>query len=131
MKHKAILLIDDDEDDQLIFVDAVKEVNPGIVCLTADNGGDAYLQLEKSSPAPSLIFLDLNMPVMNGFEFLERIKKSERFKNIPVVIYTTSDSPIDKKNTIDAGAVLFFTKTADFKLLKRKLDEILQNDSYN
>ena len=130
MKHKAILLIDDDEDDQLIFIDAIKEVNPGLVCLAADNGGDAYLQLESSSPAPSLIFLDLNMPVMNGFEFLERIKKSDRFKNIPVVIYTTSDSPLDKKNTIDAGAVLFFTKTADFKLLKRKLTEILQNDFY-
>ena len=68
------------------------------------------------------------MPVMNGFEFLERIKKSDRLKNIPVVIYTTSDSPLDKKNTLDAGAVLFFTKTADFKLLKIKLREILHHD---
>lgn len=128
MKPKTILLIDDDEDDQLIFKDAIKEVYSDIVCLLATNGKDAYLQLEKSPAPPSLIFLDLNMPVMNGFEFLERIKKSDRLKNIPVVIYTTSDSPLDKKNTLDAGAVLFFTKTADFKLLKIKLKEILHHD---
>jgi hypothetical protein len=44
------------------------------------------------------------------------------------VIYTTSDNPLDKQNTLAAGAVLFFTKTADFKLLKLKLSEILQRD---
>jgi CheY-like chemotaxis protein len=128
MKHKTILLVDDDEDDQLIFKDAVKEVYSGIDCLTASNGRDAYYQLEKSSPPPSLIFLDLNMPVMNGFEFLERVKKNDGLKNIPVVIYTTSDSPLDKKTTINAGAVLFFTKTADFKSLKHNLKEILQKE---
>jgi CheY-like chemotaxis protein len=126
MKHKTILLVDDDEDDQLIFKDAIKEVYSGIECLIASNGKDAYLELERSSAAPSLIFLDLNMPVMNGFEFLERLKKNDRLKNIPVVIYTTSDNPVDKKNTLAAGAVLFFTKTADFKLLKLKLSEVLQ-----
>ena len=130
MKHKTILLVDDDEDDQLIFIDAVKELKSGIVCLTAATADDAYSHLERSSPAPSLIFLDLNMPVMNGFEFLEHLKKNDRYKNIPVVIYTTSNSPLDRKSTIDAGAVLFFTKTADFKLLKLKLNEILQNDAY-
>ena len=65
---------------------------------------------------------------MNGFEFLERLKESDGFKKIPVVIYTTSDSPSDKKNTMNTGAVLFFTKTADFKLLKLKLREILQKE---
>ena len=128
MKHKTVLLVDDDQDDQLIFKDAIKQANSGIVCLIASNGEEAFLQLDGSSAPPSLIFLDLNMPVMNGFEFLERIKKNDRLKNIPVVIYTTSDSPLDKKNTLSAGAVLFFTKTADFKLLKLQLSEILAND---
>ena len=106
MKHKTILLVDDDEDDQLIFKDAIKETSSEIECLTAANGRDAFLQLEKASSTPSLIFLDLNMPVMNGFEFLERLKESDGFKKIPVVIYTTSDSPSDKKNTMNTGAVL-------------------------
>jgi CheY-like chemotaxis protein len=128
MKHKTILLIDDDEDDQLIFVDAINAVYSDVMCLTASNGMDGFTHLENSSHAPSLIFLDLNMPVMNGFEFLERLKKNDTLKNIPVVIYTTSDSPLDKKNTLAAGAVLFFTKIADFKLLKLKLSEILQRD---
>jgi CheY-like chemotaxis protein len=128
MKHKTVLLVDDDDDDQHIFKDAIKEVHSGIVSLIASNGRDAFFQLEKSSRLPSLIFLDLNMPVMNGFEFLERIKKNDSFKSIPIVIYTTSDNPLDKQNTLAAGAVLFFTKTADFKLLKLKLSEILQRD---
>jgi len=128
MKHKIILLVDDDEDDQLIFKDAISEIFINVKCLTASNGKDAYSQLDKSSPAPSLIFLDLNMPVMNGFEFLKRVKDSLDHRKIPIIIYTTSDSPQDKKNTLDAGAVLFFTKTTDFKFLKTKLREILQSD---
>jgi len=128
MKHNTILLVDDDDDDQLIFKDAISEIFKGIKCLTAYNGKDAYSQLEKSSPTPSLIFLDLNMPVMNGFEFLKRVKESGDHKKIPVVIYTTSDSPQDQKDTMEAGAVLFFTKTADFRFLKTKLREILQLD---
>ena len=50
MKHKSILLVDDDADDQLIFIDAVKEIFSDVVCLLANNGREAYLKLEKSLP---------------------------------------------------------------------------------
>lgn len=125
MKHTTILLVDDDDDDQLIFKEAIKETFSGVQCIVANNGKEAFDHLERSPVPPTIIFLDLNMPVMSGYEFLIRIKRSSLFGHIPIVIYTTSDSPIDKRLCLDEGAHFFFTKTSDFKLLKGKLTEIL------
>jgi CheY-like chemotaxis protein len=124
MKSKIILLVDDDEDDQLIFTDALSELGGDIQCITVNNGLEALVYLQKM-PNPILIFVDLNMPVMNGFDFLKTIKGNLRLEKIPVVIYTTSDHPRDKKETLANGAHLFFTKTPDFKKLKTTLSEIL------
>ena len=128
MNHKKILLVDDDVDDQLIFIDALNEVEPAIECITFNNGLEALAQLKTIALKPSLIFLDLNMPFMNGFEWLEQIKKDDQFKEIPVVIFTTSNNPADEKRTKELGAALFFTKTPDFKLLKSKLVDIIKTD---
>src|SRR4051795_4160534 len=62
MNHKKILLIDDDPDDQFIFMDATNELETGIECITANNGFEALALLNTVEPPPSLIFLDLNMP---------------------------------------------------------------------
>jgi CheY-like chemotaxis protein len=129
MTNKTILLVDDDPDDQLIFTDALNEVNNQFNCFVASNGQEALARLQ-NMPEPMLIFLDLNMPVMNGFEFLMQIKES-RHKQIPVVIYTTSDHPRDKKESLENGAYMFFTKTADFKMLKIKLQEILSELAFD
>jgi len=128
MNHTKILLVDDDPDDQLIFADALNEIATGIECATANNGMEAITYLETTIALPSLIFLDLNMPGMNGFQCVGQIKKDERFKQIPVIIYTTSDDPKDEKRTKESGAEIFFTKTSDFKLLKEKLFNILKTD---
>ncbi|MEP6514278.1 MAG: response regulator [Parafilimonas sp.] len=128
MSHRRILLVDDDADDQFIFKDAISEIESGIECIIANNGLEALVNLKTSHPAPSLIFLDLNMPLMNGFECLERIKQDNQYKQIPVIILTTSDSPVDQKHTQQLGAETFFTKTSDFKLLKSKLRNILNTD---
>jgi CheY-like chemotaxis protein len=128
MSRKRILLVDDDADDQFIFKDAMNEIASDIECIIANNGLEALVNLKTSDPAPSLIFLDLNMPLMNGFECLERIKNDNQFKQIPVIIFTTSDSPADQKQTQQLGAETFFTKTSDFKLLKASLLNILKTD---
>jgi CheY-like chemotaxis protein len=129
MNHKNILLVDDDADDQFIFKDALSEINEQVQCITASNGLEALEILNSCNPRPTLIFLDLNMPLMNGFECLEQIQ--EKFKEIPVVIFTTSDNPSDRRRTKEAGAKFFFTKTSDFKLLKNKIIEILDMDFSN
>jgi CheY-like chemotaxis protein len=109
-------------------MDALGEIAMDTECITANSGFQALDYLKEIVPAPSLIFIDLNMPLMDGFECLKSIKNNERLKEIPVVIFTTSDNPADKKSSKELGAEIFFTKTANFKLLKTKLLEILETD---
>jgi len=125
MVYNRILLVDDDVDDLLIFKAALKEVAVAIECITAKNGLEALLHLKNAQPPPSLIFLDLNMPMMNGIECLEQIMQDDRLKEIPVVIFTTSNHPKDQKRTAELGAKKFLTKTPDFKTLKAELRLIL------
>ena len=126
--HKKILLVEDDTDDQLFFVDAVKEIEPTLECGIASNGLEALDHLDKVPPPPSIIFLDLNMPIMNGFECLAKLKAIKQYKEIPVVIFTTSNQPVDVERTISMGAKLFLTKPPDFEVLKDKLHDILKTD---
>ena len=127
--HKKILLVDDDSDDQLFFVDAIKELAPTIECEIANNGLEALDHLEKIPPPPALIFLDLNMPLMNGYECLAQLKKINNYKEIPVIIFTTSNHPVDMERTMSMGAKMFLTKPPDFTVLKEKLQHILQTFS--
>lgn len=124
--HKKILLVDDDTDDQLFFVDAIKELEPTLECNVANNGLEALDYLEKILLKPSLIFLDLNMPLMNGFECLAQLKKINRYKEIPVIIFTTSNHLLDMERTISMGAKMFLTKPPDYTILKKKLSDILK-----
>lgn len=126
LNHNKILLVDDDLDDQLFFVDAINELEPQLACEIANNGSEALDHLQKVPPPPSLIFLDLNMPLMNGFECLAQLKKENGYKDIPVIIFTTSNNPADKARTISMGAHMFLTKPPDFNALKIKLQGILQ-----
>lgn len=125
MELKRILLVDDDADDQLIFTDAIREVTGDFQCITANNGLEAMVHLRTLKPVPSLIFIDLNMPFMNGFECLRQIKADSKFSPIPVIVFTTSDNPADKELTKKLGAAMFLTKTDNYELLKSKLTEIL------
>ncbi|HLA54676.1 MAG TPA: response regulator [Flavobacterium sp.] len=126
MKKHKILLVDDDTDDQFFFLDAINSINESLQCEVANNGVEAIDHLQKIPPPPSLIFLDLNMPMMNGYECLERIKKLEKFSQIPVIIFTTSNNPKDRELTKKLGAKIFLTKTSDFRQLQFQLSEILK-----
>jgi len=125
MGQSTILLVDDDEDDQCIFIDLIKDIRQEVQCFTADDGLQALEKLRELVPAPGLIFLDLNMPFINGFECLERIRQDNRLKTIPVVIFTTSQSDSDLKKANDNGADLFLSKTADLRSLRDSLRNIL------
>jgi len=123
-----ILLIDDDEDDQFIFLAAIKESVPGYECRISNNGPEGLIALNSSSSKPEIIFLDLNLPLMNGFEFLILLKTEVKLSGIPVIIFSTSDNPSDKKRARDLGALRFITKTADIQLLKRDLIQIFNSE---
>ncbi|MEO8147461.1 MAG: response regulator [Bacteroidia bacterium] len=131
MHHKKILLVDDDSDDQFFFMDSLKEITDDVQCTIANNGLEAINFLKKITDLPSLIFLDLNMPVMNGFDCLKHLKTEKEFNEIPVIIFTTSSDPLDIKKSKELGAAMFFTKTADLRILKTRLTNILNNNFSN
>src|ERR1044071_455541 len=93
-----ILLADDDEDDRALFTDALHELNSNVKLTTAKNGVDLMRLLESwKGSLPDVIFLDLNMPLKNGFECLDEIKAEDRLRELPVVILSTSS----QKETMD------------------------------
>jgi len=123
--YKNIFLVDDDEDDRLFFRDALQEIDNTIKCDFAVNGKDALDHLNKLHQLPEVIFLDLNMPLMNGLECLSFIKKDIRLALLPVVIYTTSQNVIDVEATHSLGANVYLTKPSSFDELKTKVQRIL------
>jgi CheY-like chemotaxis protein len=97
-KH-TILYAEDDLDDLFMIRQAFEQFDGTTQILHASNGFEALEQLNKAKAErqlPCLIILDINMPGMNGREALIRIRQSEDFKNIPVVLFTTSSSEMDK-----------------------------------
>ncbi len=117
MNYNSILLIDDDVDDQEIFVAAVKKINAGLKCNVQSKAITALEKLESKEVKPELIFLDLNMPVMNGQQFLLEIKKRNDLKHIPVIIFTTSNHAATIALTKELGAFDFITKPEKFDTL--------------
>ncbi len=115
----VFLLADDDEDDRMLFEEALAEVNPNIRCISATNGKEALAVLQNQLPLlPDYIFLDLNMPKMNGLECLAELKKMDTLKNIPVVIYSTSSDSNSVEESKKLGALDFFVKPPNFNSLK-------------
>ena len=116
------LLVDDDNDNCEFFGEALNEVAPNIEFFMANNGEDALNKLRKDSfKIPDIIFLDLNMPRMDGKNFLKELKKDSTLKEIPVVIYTTSSNQKDIDETKALGAFYFLTKPSDFQILRKQI----------
>lgn len=105
-----IMLIDDDGDDKEFFLMALKKIDPCISSVTAKDGIDALKILDGAATLPDFIFLDLNMPRMNGIQCLIALKKSEKLKHIPVAIYSTTRREEDEAEIRKQGAIHFFTK---------------------
>lgn len=120
MPDKTILYVDDDEDDREIFTEIIKEEDPNVKLVLAENGLKAidYLQSvqQPKNELPCLIVLDLNMPFLDGKATFEKIKMHPVFKNIPVVIFTSSQNPHDKTFFNNAG-IEFITKPNNFSFL--------------
>src|SRR6186713_2149083 len=99
LKIRDIYLIDDDSDDQELFTSALSLVDSSVICRTETNGLKALDQLTNQQVFPDLIFVDLNMPLMNGFEFLEFMQRSYLHKPIPIVVYSTASDELSRKKS--------------------------------
>jgi CheY-like chemotaxis protein len=121
-----ITLADDDEDDRLFFTDAFDELKINTVVNTVNNGRELINFLNhEETVLPNIIFLDLNMPILNGIDCLKEIKSNNKFKDIAIAIYSTSSSEQDIENTFVLGANIYIKKPSNFNDLKKILSDVV------
>lgn len=128
MQNDSILitLADDDEDDRLFFTDAFDELKINTIVNTVNDGKELLNYLnDPETILPNIIFLDLNMPILNGVDCLEIIKKNSAFKDIAIAIYSTSSSEKDIENTFVLGANIYIKKPSNFNDLKKILSDVV------
>jgi len=119
---RKFVLVDDDIDDAKLFCEAIEQVR-SVECITTENGLKLFDLLSKHNINNSdVIFLDINMPMINGWECLKKLKNSANYNSIPVIMYSTSTSRKDIETAYKLGAQLYLTKPIDF----RELFEILE-----
>lgn len=129
MNKLKILLVDDDEEDRQFFADALKSLDMKTELIELPDGKACVEYLnQNTSRGPNLVFLDLNMPIMNGFQCLEKIRKNEDLKEVIVAIYSTSSSEKDIEETFNKGANIYIKKPSSFKDLKNSLKQVIKTN---
>lgn len=124
-----IYLADDDEDDCMLFEEALFELSKEYSLLISKDGEELMKNFaDRIPPLPRVLFLDLNMPRKNGFECLTDIKEIEKLKNIPVVIFTTSNDLNFIYRTYSLGARRYICKPRSFDSLKAIIRNVLSID---
>ncbi len=114
--NKPILLVEDDRVDIMTIIRALKEINVGNPLVSKENGEEALAHLHNSdNEKPCIILLDLNMPIMNGIEFLQKVKQDHLLKRIPVVVLTTSEEQQDKMSSFNLGVAGYMAKPVDYQ----------------
>ena len=107
-------------------MEAIAEVNDTLSLHYYDNAMDAMKELiDEKAYLPDLVFLDLNMPMISGWECLRQIKSEESIKRVPVIIYSTSSVEKEKELAHSLGAAGFIIKPDDYKILKELLQKQL------
>lgn len=124
---KTFALADDDSDDADLFTEALQEIDPGITVATASNGQELLNKLTRSLNLPDIIFLDINMPGLNGWDCLAELKKNRLLSDVPVIMYSTSSNIHDKAKAAKLGASYFYTKPDNFQALKKFLKTLIQD----
>lgn len=124
----TILYADDDSDDREIFCTAIEQIDPAITITLSWNGEEALETLTNQALPPNFIFLDVNMPRMNGIECLIQLKSNNRLKDIPVFMFSTTSDNNEIKKLKLLGAEDFIPKVASFEKLTKSLHHALTKE---
>ena len=113
-EQKTILIVEDDEVDVMTIKRAMKEIHVTNPVEVRWNGEEALEYLQGERELPGIVLLDLNMPRMNGMEFLQQVRSDERLKRIPVVVLTTSREEQDRFSSFNRGVAGYMIKPVDY-----------------
>ena len=125
----TILYVDDDSDDRQLFVESVHTMDGQIICATARDGLEA-LDFLKKNRLPDLVFLDINMPLMDGKKCLAAIRSSKETAALPVIIFTTSNDPGERGECEVLGASDFVRKPVSYHGMVDILGSILGSPKF-
>jgi CheY-like chemotaxis protein len=117
--EKGILYVDDDTDDHTLFAEAIKKIYPNLKCFLLSSADEALQFLDKERPL--CIYLDVNLPGMDGFQLLEAIKSDPKNDDIPVFLLSTAASPENIKLAKILGAKEYLTKPNSYRELEDTL----------
>ncbi|HEX8270451.1 MAG TPA: response regulator [Flavobacterium sp.] len=127
--HKKFLFIDDDADDRDFFCDAMQMVDPSSTCHFANDGMDGIDKLVNDLDfTPDYIFIDMNMPRMDGIECLREIRKIERLSRTLIYMYSTSINPKLNEELRQSGAADILVKPSTIKDLNALLQQVLSQN---
>ncbi len=129
MKHKyTILLVEDDPDDVLMVREALANA-ANVKLIHEKNGFEALNYLnelkQEGAPTPCLIILDINMPIINGKQLLSHLKKEDYFRNIAIIVFTTSSYEGDKE-FCNGFEVPMITKPYDPKIFQKTVQQFIE-----
>lgn len=119
------LLVDDDEEDAELFQEALRNASPNAEFVSYTDCRQVFSKLRAGELKPEIIFLDINMPHLNGWDCLSIIQNDERLRTIPVIIYSTSSVTIDGRKALHNGATGFLEKPPSYIKLKEFLEKIV------
>jgi CheY-like chemotaxis protein len=131
LKKNLIVIADDDPDDQYIIRQAIMETGTQSTIVLVKNGLELMELLqrkgrfaEQALPCPDLVIMDLNMPLLDGYGVLQKVRKTDGLKDIPIYVISTSRFEYDHLKSLDYGATDFFSKPYHFDDLKEIIREI-------
>ncbi|MBT8326607.1 MAG: response regulator [Bacteroidia bacterium] len=124
LANKRILLLEDDVVDVMTIKRAISQLHIPNELIVKENGEEGLEYLKQCKNLPGLIFLDINMPKMNGIEFLQNIKLNSQWAKIPVIILTTSKDQQDKLATFNQGISGYMVKPVDYSQFKDMIGTI-------
>ena len=124
LSNKSILLLEDDIVDVMTIKRAIKQLNISNELIVNENGEQGLDYLNQCTELPGLIFLDLNMPKMNGIDFLGAIKPNKKWAQIPIVVLTTSKNEHDELAAFSKGVSGYMIKPVDYAQFKDMIEII-------
>ena len=124
MKPKTILLVEDNPSDIELTRRALQKIRIANELVVAEDGVDALDYLYRAQDQPALVLLDLKLPRVGGLDVLRRIRMEERFRYLPVVIFTTSSEEQDIIKSYDLGANSYMLKPVDFMQFMIAIDAL-------
>jgi CheY-like chemotaxis protein len=117
--HKETVLVVEDEVDNREIIRTVVEELAGLNALVAENGQQALSEAHEHKP--DLILMDMMLPVLDGFQACERLKKDPETRDIPIIALTALTRPQDRKRALEAGCSDYVDKPFDLDLLTQKI----------